>query len=113
LTQSYKRQFDQDFGKVLPALQDIEFYAIQVKNVSEPAIQKMVKKIENKTYNTIGSELGVRTLKSGTLEKHLLINKIDSLREFINSNKNLLIKTLNKHVDVKKSFVQYGQTINN
>ena len=88
LNQSYKLQFDQDFKKVLPALQDIEYYAIKVKNISEPAIQEMIKNIENKTYNTIGAELGVKTLKSGTLEKQLLINKIDSLKEFINSNKN-------------------------
>lgn len=87
LNQSYKLQFDQDFRKVLPALQDIEFYAIQVKNISEPAIQEMIKSIENKTYNTIGAELGVKTLKSGTLEKQLLLNKITSLREFIKSNK--------------------------
>jgi len=86
LNQSYKLQFDQDFRKVLPALQDIEFYAIEVKNVIEPAIQEMIKNIENKTYNTIGAELGVRTLKSGTLEKQLLINKIISLKEFIKAN---------------------------
>ena len=78
LNQSYKLQFDQDFRKVLPALQDIEYYAIQVKNVSEPAIQEMIKNIENKTYNTIGAELGARSLKNETLEKRLLIHKIDS-----------------------------------
>ena len=38
LNQNYKIQFEQDFRKVLPALQDIEYYAIQVKNISEPAI---------------------------------------------------------------------------
>ena len=91
LNQSYKLQFDQDFRKVLPALQDIEFYAIQVKNVSEPAIQDMIKNIENKTYNTIGAELGVKSLKSGTLEKLLLIQKIISLKEFIKANKNKVI----------------------
>jgi hypothetical protein len=91
LNQSYKLQFDQDFRKVLPALQDIEFYANQVKNISEPAIQDMIKNIENKTYNTIGAELGVRTLKSGTLEKQLLINKIISLKEFIKANKNKVV----------------------
>ena len=87
LNQNYKIQFEQDFRKVLPALQDIEYYAIQVKNISEPAIQEMIKNIENKTYNTIGAELGVRTLKSGTLEKQLLLNKITSLKEFIKKNK--------------------------
>ena len=92
LNQSYKLQFDQDFRKVLPALQDIEFYAIQVKNIIEPAIQEMIKSIENKTYNTIGAELGVRTLKSGTLEKQLLINKIISLKEFIKKNKDKVIE---------------------